>query len=381
MSHAFKYRCHANIDLAALERNVGRIRTALPRHIRYISVVKADAYGHGLAPMATRLMQSGADAFAVANVAEAADLRTLGQGWKILVLGATLPEERPQLFRHKLIPALSSSEEIASLNALGAQLNQSLYVDLKIDTGMGRSGVWHEYAEDIYNQIKASEHLHLHGIFTHFSSADKDPDFTNEQRLRFLRAINKFQDLDVSNIWIHADNSAGLESFAKESPFNAVRIGLLQFGLPPHPESLLSSLRTEPVMRFETRICLLKELPQGAYISYGRTCQLKRDSRIAILAAGYGDGISTQMSNRGCVLIRGQRCPILGRITMDQVIVDVTDLPSVEIGDTATLLGSQGEDTITATEYAAWSNSIAWEVFCSITKRVPRLYQTDRTVS
>lgn len=375
------HRVHAVIDLAALERNLGRIRAALPPHIRYISVVKADAYGHGLKPMATRLMQSGADAFAVANVQEAAELRELGHGWPLLVLGPVLPKEYSLLFTHKLIPTLSSKEEIDTLEAFARAWKQSLLVHLKIDTGMGRTGVWHEEACALYQHLRTCKALNLHGLYTHFSSADSDLDYTALQRGRFLEVLRKCDNLDVSKLWIHADNSAGLESFSETGPFNAVRVGLLQFGLPPHAGSLLKSLRTEPVLRFEARICLVKNLPKGTSISYGRTHRLERNSQVAVLGAGYADGIPRHLSNRGQVLLHGQRCPILGRVTMDQTIIDVTDIPRVRVGDLATLLGIQGETCITAVEFAQWAESIPWEVFCSIGKRVPRLYRTDRPAS
>jgi len=358
------HRCYARVDLAALERNLGRIRSALPDDIRYISVVKADAYGHGLRPMATRLMQSGADAFAVANVNEAAELRELGHGWRILILGPALPEEYPLIFQYKVTPTISSIEEAIALDRLAEQKKQTLEIHLKIDTGMGRSGVWFEQAEALFETLIKCGNLRIHGIFTHFSSADSDAEYTRLQRIRFLDTLARFKNFDISTLWIHADNSAGLESFNEHSPFNAVRIGLLQFGLPPCEGSLLESLKTEPVLSFETRICLLKQLPKGTSISYGRTRELTRDSRIAIVSAGYGDGIPRSLSNCGEVIIRGRRCPILGKITMDQTIVDTTNLDEVAVGDTVVLLGKQGNEVITADEFAERSGSIPCGRIC-----------------
>lgn len=379
-THSPKHRCWAQIDLAALERNLGRIRTALPSHIQYIAVVKADAYGHGIHPTTTRLMQSAADAFAVANVYEAVAIREIGTGWPIILLSALLPEEERYLIEYDLTATVSTSEEVERLEQLGQRHHRSIPVHMKIDTGMGRLGVWHEDASNLFQQIKAAKHINLQGIFTHFSSADTHADFTQHQRKLFFDTLQSLPNLNQSPLLIHADNSAGLETFSHDSPVNAVRIGLLQFGLLPYPDSFLASLRTEPVMSFQTRIGIIKDLPQDTPISYGRTYTLKRPSRIAILTAGYGDGIPTAVSNRAQVLIHGTRCPVLGRVTMDQTIVDVTELPQASPGDTVTLIGRQHGNAIEVSEFAAWAQSIPWEIFCSITKRVPRVYHTDRSL-
>jgi alanine racemase len=237
--------------------------------------------------------------------------------------------------------------------------------------------VWHEHARGLYTQIRAARGVKLAGVFTHFSSADEDPVFTAEQRRIFLHCLASFDDFEPTNLFIHADNSAGLETTPDRSVFNAVRVGLLQFGILPHPHSLLARVQTEPVFSFHTRVGLVKQLPAGTGISYGRTHVLKRDSTVAILTAGYGDGIARACSNRGQVLLNGRRCPVLGRVTMDQTIVDITDVPGpVRSGDPVVLVGRQGDGEISITEFSDWSDSIPWETLCSVTKRVPRLYRT-----
>jgi alanine racemase len=371
------HRCWAEIDLAALERNLKLIRASLPPHIKYVAVVKADAYGHGLHQTVARLMHAGADLFAVANVAEAAAIRELGPGWPILVLGPLLPEEDQRLVDHGLTATVSTSEEVERFDAVGWAANQVVAVHLKIDTGMGRLGVWHEQTGELYEYIRRARHIRLDGAFTHFSSADEDPAFTDEQRRRFLAALRRCPDLDLGRLLIHADNSAGLETAHGEQPFNAVRVGLLQFGILPHPNSMLARVHTEPVFSFHTRVGIVKRLPAGTGISYGRTCTLQRDSTVAVLCAGYGDGIARACSNRAHVLIRGSRCPVLGRITMDQTIVDVTEVSGVQCGDEAVLVGRQNEAEISIAEFSAWSDSIPWETLCSVTKRVPRIYRTS----
>ena len=371
------HRCWAEIDLAALERNIRLIRASLPPHMRYVAVVKADAYGHGLPQIATRLMHAGADLFAVANLAEAAALREIGPDWPILLLGALLPEEARFAPEYGVAVTVSSVEEVERLDRAAAAARQHLDIHLKIDTGMGRLGVWHEETGPVYLAIRHSPYLRLAGVFTHFSSSDDDPAFTGEQRRRFLHALEtQCPGIDREPLFIHADNSAGLESIEQAGPFNAVRVGLLQFGILPSTDSLLSEVKTEPVFSFRTRVALVKNLPLDTGISYGGTHRLLRASRIAILAAGYGDGIPRSASNRGEVLIRGHRCPILGRVTMDQTIVDVTDLPAAAAGDEAVLIGRQGPAEIPLAEFSRWADTIPWETLCSVTKRVPRIYRT-----
>lgn len=369
-------RCWVEIDLAALERNLKLIRATLPPRIKYVAVVKADAYGHGLPQVAARLMHAGADLFAVANIAEAMTIRELSTDWPVLLLSPVLPEEDRYLAEYDLAATVSSAEEVCRFDAVGRAAGKPIAVHLKLDTGMGRLGVWHTEARTLHAAICAAEGLRLAGVFTHFSSADEDPSFTTEQRRLFLSALASFEDFAATGLFIHADNSAGLETTPDGSVFNAVRIGLLQFGILPHPHSMLARVHAEPVFSFHTRVGLVKQLPKGTGISYGRTAKLPRDSRIAVLTAGYGDGIARASGPRAQVLINGRRCPVLGRVTMDQTIVDITDVPgTVQCGDPVVLVGRQGSTEITITEFSDWAETIPWETLCSVTKRVPRHYR------
>lgn len=371
-----QHRCWVEIHLDAFERNLKRIQASLPQEVRYISVVKADAYGHGMPQIVRRLMQCGVDYFAVANTREAAVIREMGAGWPILILGPVLPEEAPDLIRDDLTATISNLSEAQSLDALACSKNTTLKVHLKIDTGMGRLGVWHEEALELYEAIIAMPNLRLEGIYTHFSSADSDPEFTETQRQRFLQLLEIIKP-SVDCI-IHADNSAGLDSFTADRCFNAVRIGLLQFGIPPYPNSALSGAKVEPVLHFRARVGLIKTLPAGTGISYGHTHHLKKATTIAVLTAGYADGLPYALGNRGTVLIQGHPCPILGRVTMDQTIVDLSTLPSLEIGESATFIGSCGSQQITASAFSNAANTIPWDALCSISKRVTRVYRAPR---
>ncbi len=371
------YRCWAEIDLGSLERNIKRIRAALPEGIKYMAVVKADAYGHGMAQTVSRLMRSGADMFAVANMTEAAEILEMGSGWPILLLSSILPDEDRFLVDYNVIATVSTAGEAERFSRVGKVAGKSIPVHLKIDTGMGRLGVWHEEAPALYKKIIKNPHLKLDGIFTHFSSADSDQKFTDHQRTLFLKALDKLSGLDRSKMLIHADNSAALESFMPESSFNAVRIGLLQFGVHPYKQSFLAKVTVEPVLSFHSRVGLVRTLPAGTGISYGRTHVLKKKSRVAVITAGYGDGLPVSASNKGRVLVRGRKCPILGRVTMDQAIIDVTTIPEIQAGEQVTFIGKQEGANIDVTEFCQWAGQISWEVFCTITKRVPRIYRTD----
>ena len=378
-SNSFAARAWVEIDLPAIDRNVGRIKQSLPHHVRYVAVVKANAYGHGMPEVATRLLQAGVDCFAVANVAEAAVLREIGHDADILLLSPTLPGELPRALALGLDVTLNSLAEAQALASLATASGRTAKVHVKVDTGMGRSGVWHEQAAELFAFVQSVKAFEWRGVYTHFSDADTDAGYTAGQRKNFLGLLELIPASVRAGLLVHADNSAGLESFSASAPFNAVRVGLMQYGLPPSAGSFLASLRPEPVLSFHARVVLVKDLPAGTAVSYNRTKTLTRPTRVAIVAVGYGDGVPTAASNRGQFLVRGMRCPILGRVTMDQTIVDVTDVPAVAVGDIATILGAQGADRITVAEFCAWSDCIPWEALCTLTQRVQRVYRTDRT--
>lgn len=371
-------RCWAEIDLAALERNLVLIRKSLPSGVRLLSVVKADAYGHGIHPTATRLMQTGVDLFAVANVKEATDIREMGSGWPILVLGPLLAEEDQALVDYDLIATLSCSRELERFRALAQKNQQSVSVHLKIDTGMGRLGVWWENALSLIEDLKRAPEIKLCGMLTHFAQPS-DTDFTKEQRKRFLEVIEQAKlDRDPSFL-VHADNSSSLRSLENNTVFNAVRIGLLQFGIASPRGSLLADLRVEPVLSFHSKLAMVKELPKGTSLSYDRQYTLDRDSKIGIISAGYGDAIPLHCGNRSNGLIQGRSYPLVGRVTMDQTLIDLTDSNTeFELGENVTLVGKQGNQEILLSTLAEDAGTIPWELLCSITKRVPRIYKTKR---
>ena len=372
-------RSWAEIDLAKLERNLRLIRDSIPEDFKYISVVKADAYGHGILPTASRLMQSGVDLFAVANVKEASEIREMGSGWPILVLGPLLEEEDDALVELDLIPSVSSVEEILRFQKLSKQTGKKIEVHLKVDTGMGRMGSWWEQASTVIEKINSSDGLGLKGVLTHFAEPSNE-EFSRLQRDRFQRVISENLPTPLPrNFIVHADNSSSLKIMEKDSVFNAVRIGLLQFGVTPPIDSALAHLPVEPVLSFHTKLALVKDLPAKTSLSYGRLHTLNRASRIGIISAGYGDAIPLHCGNQASALIRGQSYPIVGRVTMDQTLIDLTDGPNdLANGEVVTLIGQQNGNSIPLEALALHGKTIPWELLCSITKRVPRIYLTKR---
>lgn len=368
------FRCWAEIDRSVLENNVRAIRRHLPAGTAYISVVKADSYGLGAKRLVGAIKAGGANAFAVANVTEAAELRQIDPVTPILLLSATLPDEDDHLFEYNVTPTVSSVEEVLRYGAAAARHRRPLPVHLKFDTGMGRLGRWHDDADELIGAVAAAPLLQLRGIYSHFASAGEDADFTNLQRRRLLEAAERVQPPNEP-LLLHIDNSAGLGSFPPEGPFNAVRIGLLQYGILPVADASLVGFGTTPAFSLHARVSVIKQLPKGAGVSYGSTHALTRPSRVAVVTAGYADGIIRACSNRGSVLLRGRRCPILGNVTMDGIVIDTTDLPEVACGDQVTFVGRQDDAEITIQEFSASCGTIPWESLCALGKRVARVYR------
>ena len=340
-------RSWAEINLAKLERNLRLIRKSIPPNFKYISVVKADAYGHGILPTASRLMQSGVDLFAVANVKEATEIHEMGSGWPILVLGPLLEEEDEAIVELDIIPSISSVNEVLRFQKLSEKTGKKIRSHIKIDTGMGRMGSWWEKAPHVIHEINASDGIELKGILTHFAEPSNEK-FSRLQSDRFQEIIQKCLPTPLSSDFIiHADNSSSLKIMEKNSIFNAVRIGLLQFGVTPPIHSALAHLPVEPVLSFHAKLALVKDLPAQTSLSYGRLHTLQRPSRIGIISAGYGDAIPLHCGNEASALIRGKSYPIVGRVTMDQTLIDLTEGPdNLANGEVVTLIGEQSGNSI-----------------------------------
>jgi alanine racemase len=343
-------------------------------------VVKADAYGHGLAPVSATLMQCGIDAFAVATLSEALSLRQIGgDGWPILLFGSALPFEAAAMLDHNITPTISTLDEAHLFEQEARQRGKTVDVHIEVDTGMGRVGFWHEDAAKNVLQITTLPHLRIAGLYTHFPSADENPGETRRELGLFQAVVQQLAVKDVNIPSLHAANSAAMLTLP-ESHLNMVRTGLILYGITPnapHGSTPQRSNEFRPLLSFKARVAFVKDVAAGRTVSYGQTFTAENPMRIATVTAGYADGFSRHLSNKAEVLVGGKRCPVIGRVTIDQIMVDVTQLPNVQCGDEVVFIGGQGDAQITASDVARWEDTIPWEVLCGITKsaRVPRVYR------
>ena len=371
------YRCWAEVDLHALRENLAWIRHRVGPKVRIMTVVKADAYGHGLKQIAALLMQSGTDIFGVANLAEAHVIRNVGKGWPILMLGACLPDEVERAVQDNVMPTISMPAEAELFSKVATKLNATVRAHVKVDTGMGRLGVAPDQASKLIRRVQGLASLKVEGIYTHYASAEDDAAYSRVQRECFQELLARLADDGIRIPLVHANNSGAL-LHEPDTMFHLVRPGLLVYGvLPPGQRRMASTLHSHlrPALSLKCRVSLVKEIPRGTSLSYGRAFIAQRRMRVATLTAGYGDGYLRAASNRAQVLVGGKRCSVLGRVTMDQMMVDVSRVPTVRPGDEAVLIGRQGGDEITAGELAAWCATVPWEVLTAISYRVPRIYR------
>jgi alanine racemase len=374
---SFSHRCWAEIDLDALRGNVAWLRHRLGPGTSLMTVVKADAYGHGLRQTAALLMQAGTDIFGVANLNEARDIRAVGRGWPILMLGACLPDETERAIKDNVMPTLSSADEARRFSCLAKKLKRTVNVHVKVDTGMGRLGAQPEDAPAMLDAIARLPNLNAVGLYSHFASAESNAAFTRRQRSRFNRLVKQLTTAGHTFSHIHLNNSAGL-LHEPDAAHNLARPGLLVYGVLPHgqrraPATLKQNLR--PALSWKCRVSFVKEITAGTPLSYGCTFTAPRRMRVATLTAGYGDGYLCSTANQAKVLIGGEHCRVLGRITMDQMLADVSRVKTAKPGDEAVLIGRQGKASITAHQLADWAGTIPLEALTAITYRVPRVYR------
>lgn len=370
------YRCWAEVDLAALRENLAWIRHHAGSAVKILTVVKADAYGHGLKAIAAALMQSGTDLFGVANLAEARAIRSVGRGWPILMLGPCLPEEVDSAVRDDVMPTISSPAEAKWFSAAAQRCQRQIGVHVKVDTGMGRLGTRPEDAVALVKQVARLPGLRLEGLYTHFAAVEDDVELTRRQLAIFCRVLDDLARVGLQPPVVHANNSGGL-LWEPGATFNTVRPGLLVYGVfPPGRRAVHPALqrRLRPALAWKCRVGFVKEVPAGTALSYGHTFTAPRRMKVATLTAGYGDGFVRAASNRAEVLIGGRRCRVLGRVTMDQMLADVSSVSRVKPGDEVVLIGEQGRERIGVNELATWFGTVPWEVLTGITYRVPRVY-------
>ncbi len=382
------HRVYATVDLDAIRFNVNSIRQHVNQEaktpVKIMAVVKADGYGHGAIPVSREIEKLNIDYIAVAIYQEGVQLREEGINVPILVLGNTHEDAFDMLIRYDLTQTVYSIQLAEQLNRFAEKCGQPIRIHVKVDTGMGRLGfrLLGQGAEQTVQeivQLTQWNYLNCEGIFTHFAKADEvDEVYTKEQVKLFATVLDQLKERGIEFPFVHASNSAGLieHTYAR---FNMVRAGIAMYGLYP-AKFMNKALELKPALAIHSRIIFVKEVEKGESISYGGVFKTQRPSKIATIPIGYADGYSRALSNKGRVLIRGQYAPIVGRICMDQLMVDVTDIVDVTEGDDVVLIGKSGNQHIYVEELAEHMQTVHYEVLCLIGKRVPRIYIKEKKV-
>ena len=364
MNSETTHRCWAEIDRNALRHNAGVVRERIGT-AEMLAVVKANAYGHGLVGVAETLA-SAVELFGVANVEEAIALRNVGLKHPVIILGPALPSERSAIVEGEFIPTISAVEEAEAFNRIGP-----VAINFKVDTGMGRMGVPEAESLEAFKKVWALRNLRVHSVSTHMPVSNEDESYTRDQLDRFRQVVDQFRAEVPGEYKAHVLQSAGTLAF-NDTPYEIVRAGVMLYGISPLPE-FQKLLR--PAMAWKTRIALIRDMPAGHGISYGRTFITPRPMRVATLSAGYADGYPRHLSSRdAAMIVRGKRCPLLGRVTMDLMVIDVSHLPQATVGDEVILMGRQGDEEISATELAERAGTINWEIITRVGSRVRRVY-------
>ncbi len=370
------YRVQANVDLGAIRHNLLEIRKKVSSDTKIMAIIKADAYGHGAVPLAKAIGESSSvDAYGVAIIEEAVELREAGITIPILILGFTPKEQYDLVVDYDIAQTVFQYDMAAALSEEAKRQGKTAKIHIKLDTGMTRIG-YSDKKESIEEIKRIAElpNLMIEGLFSHFACADEtDKTSANKQLQRYMD-FNRL--LEEEKIFIpvkHIANSAGIIEFP-EANYNMVRCGIATYGIYPSDEVNQADIKLIPAMELKSHVIYVKDVEAGVGVSYGATYVTNKKTRIATIPVGYADGYSRNLSNQGKVIIHGQYAPIIGRICMDQFMVDVTDIKDVKQGDIVTLLGRDGEAYISAEELSEWSHSFAYELVCNVGKRIPRVY-------
>ena len=366
---------YAAVDLAALTHNLSCIKRYLSPGCEVMAIVKANAYGHGVEEIAQALARQGIGRFAVASFDEGIALRQAGISASIVVLGALFEEQVSDLVARQLTPVVSDARILPALAEAARSHAVPYPIHLKVETGMGRLGLSPEELFSLLDNPLLRSPLQVEGMMTHLPDADgKDSTFTERQLGAFRHMVEQVRERGFTIPLVHTANSAAIVRFP-DAHFSLVRPGIMLYGYHTLPATVpVPDLK--PVLSLHTTIVQLRTIPQGGTVSYNGTFVAVRPTRIAVLPIGYADGYSRQLSHRGSVLIRGRRAAIVGLVCIDMIMVDVTDIEPLQVGETVTLIGQQGGESIWADEVAGWIDTIPYEVLCGIGSRVPRLYES-----
>lgn len=369
-------RCYAEISLEAIGHNIREVKKRLPEGVKLLGVVKANAYGHGAVPVASYL-ENQVDYFATATIEEAVELRENGISAPILILGYVSPSQYGDLVEYDITQTIDSYAQALALEKEAARQNRKAKAHLAVDTGMTRIGFQvTEHDADEAAKIADLPHIELEGMFTHFSCADQeDKTYCSMQMEKYDKMTALLAERGVTIPLRHICNSAGIMEF-DDHRFEMVRSGIITYGIYPSEEVKKERLDLIPALSWKSHVIHVKEVGPGIGVSYGATYVTEKPmTRIATVSAGYADGYPRALSNQGCVLIHGKKAPIIGRICMDQMMVDVTDIPDVQVEDVVTLVGTDGDETITIEEIANPAARFDYEMLCDISSRVTRVYK------
>lgn len=373
-------RVYAAVDLDAICYNMEHMHANLKPGTRMIGVIKTDGYGHGAVPIGRELEKLDyVFGYAVATAEEALILRHAGLTKPILILGYTFPYCYEELIRQEIRPAVFRQDTIDELASCAARLHKTVKVHIKVDTGMTRVGIRpDESGLAFVDKVLHTEGIELEGIFTHFARADEtDKSCARKQLDRFREFIRQIEkSFDYSIPVKHCSNSAGIVELP-EANMDVVRAGITLYGLWPSDEVSRDIVPLKPALTLKSHIVYIKEVDEGVAISYGGTYVTPKKMRVATIPVGYGDGYPRGLSNKGHVLIRGKKAPILGRVCMDQFMVSVEDIPDAQEGDEVTLIGTDGAEQITMEELGGLSGRFNYELACDLGKRIPRVYMKD----
>lgn len=365
----------AEIHLDRIAHNINEIRRRVGPRSQIMAVVKADAYGHGAVEVSQTALASGCTRLAVALVEEGILLRQAGLSVPIQALGGFCREQIKAALDWDIILTVGTKEMLQEVIDVARSRGKMGTVHIKIDTGMGRYGELPEKGLELVSLAHESPSLFLEGLMTHMAAADeKDKGFSDLQMERFLKTADELAARGVEIPIKHLANSATIIDMPDKA-LDLVRPGIMLYGLWPSGEVDKSAVELRPALEWKARIVQIKDVPANTGISYGRTFITSKDTRVALLPLGYADGLNRRLSNWGQVLVHGEKAPILGRICMDQTVIDVTDIPQAQVGDEVVLIGSQGENFIGADHMADLLNTINYEIVCAISKRVPRHYR------
>lgn len=369
------------VDLDAIYENVESLKAPLDKSVKFLGVVKGDGYSHGIIPVAKTMHEAGVDYFAVAIAEEGAEMRRAGiTEESILVLGLSLKQSFPLAIEYDLTLTVCEKENILQLQETAKSMGKNIKVHIKIDSGMSRIGVRNEAElSEVLDTISKCENIILEGVFTHFATADEEDDLPTKNQIEKFEGLLNIINNRGLKLLVHAANSAATLNY-KQTHYDMVRPGVCSYGYYPS-DYVIKNVKLKPAFEWHTKIAYLKLIEKGDSVGYGFNYKAEGKRKIATLPVGYADGYRRDIGNSGYVLIRGQKAPVVGKVCMDQCMVDVTDIKDVSIGDDVVLIGKSGKQQITIETMAGWLNASKYEMLAVISKRVPRVYVSDRNAN